>query len=226
MPDTPPDIGCLEGYADYDVRWAWHDGPLTPGPDLRVPGQERGAQPAVGAAADVRGRAARGARRQRVRRRHRGGRPAGGRVGGRGRPPHAGVVPVPRQPRRHRAPDHPARLGALADALLQLVVQPGAHDVLHEVGRRHGAHPRGHRLPRRPVVAARGLRRRRRDPAAPAVDRQRVGGVDRPGLQVPRAVGLPDGAGVHVREGLRVGGARVPRHAPSGSSPPRGCAWS
>ncbi|HET9998911.1 MAG TPA: hypothetical protein VFQ17_15435, partial [Nocardioides sp.] len=26
-----PDIACLEGYADYDVRWAWHDGPLTPG---------------------------------------------------------------------------------------------------------------------------------------------------------------------------------------------------
>jgi hypothetical protein len=24
-PDTPPDIGCLEGYADYDVRWAWND---------------------------------------------------------------------------------------------------------------------------------------------------------------------------------------------------------
>ena len=20
-----PDIACLEGYADYDVRWAWHD---------------------------------------------------------------------------------------------------------------------------------------------------------------------------------------------------------
>ena len=25
------DIACLEGYAEYDVRWAWHDGPLTPG---------------------------------------------------------------------------------------------------------------------------------------------------------------------------------------------------
>ena len=161
-----------EGYADYDVRWPWHDGAADARADVRVPGQERGAQPAVGAAADVRGRAARGARRQRVRRRHRRGRPAGRRVGGRGRPPHAGVVPVPRQPRRHRAPDHPARLGALADALLQLVVQPGAHDVLHEVGRRHGADPRGRRLPRRPLVAARGLRRRRRDPAAPAVDRR------------------------------------------------------
>src|SRR3954452_24741105 len=36
MPDTAaadgrPDIGCLEGYADYDVRWAWRDGPLEPG---------------------------------------------------------------------------------------------------------------------------------------------------------------------------------------------------
>jgi hypothetical protein len=23
MPDAPPDIGCREGYADYDVRWPW-----------------------------------------------------------------------------------------------------------------------------------------------------------------------------------------------------------
>ena len=34
MPDAPPDIGCLEGYADYDVRWAWNaqdGGSLVPG---------------------------------------------------------------------------------------------------------------------------------------------------------------------------------------------------
>ena len=62
-----PDIACLEGYADYDVRWAWHDGAAYARADVRVPGQERGAQPAVGAAADVRGRPARRHRRQRVR---------------------------------------------------------------------------------------------------------------------------------------------------------------
>jgi hypothetical protein len=39
---------------------------------------------------------------------------------------------------------------------------------------------------------------------------ERVGGVAGPRLPVPRAVGLPDGAGVHLREGLRVGGPRVP----------------
>ena len=183
--------------------------------DLRVPGQERGPQPALGAAADVRGGAARRPGRQRVRRRHARGGPAGGRVGRSRRPLHPGVVPLPGQPGRHRAPHHPARLGPLADPLLQLVLQPRAHDVLHEVGRRHGADPRGRRLPRRPVVAARGLQRRGGDPASPAVDRQRVGGVDRPRLQVPRAVGLPDGPGVHLRQGLRVGGARVPRHLPA-----------
>ena len=26
-----PDIACLEGYADYDVRWAWHDAVRTTG---------------------------------------------------------------------------------------------------------------------------------------------------------------------------------------------------
>ncbi len=31
MPDSPPDIRCLEGYAEYDVRWAWNAGPLRPG---------------------------------------------------------------------------------------------------------------------------------------------------------------------------------------------------
>jgi hypothetical protein len=25
MPEAPPDIGCLEGYAGYDVRWPWSD---------------------------------------------------------------------------------------------------------------------------------------------------------------------------------------------------------
>src|SRR5882757_697961 len=30
-PDKGPDIRCLEGYADYDVRWAWREGPLKPG---------------------------------------------------------------------------------------------------------------------------------------------------------------------------------------------------
>ena len=31
-PDAlPPDIGCLEGYAEYDVHWAWQTGSLTPG---------------------------------------------------------------------------------------------------------------------------------------------------------------------------------------------------
>jgi hypothetical protein len=29
MPD--PDIACLEGYADYDVRWPWTERPLEPG---------------------------------------------------------------------------------------------------------------------------------------------------------------------------------------------------
>ena len=58
--------------------------PAHPRADLCLPGQERGPQPALGAAADVRGGPARRAGRQPVRRRHRRGRPAGGR-GARGR---------------------------------------------------------------------------------------------------------------------------------------------
>ncbi len=30
-PEALPDIACLEGDPAYDVRWAWHDGPLEPG---------------------------------------------------------------------------------------------------------------------------------------------------------------------------------------------------
>ena len=207
---TEPDIRCLEGDPAYDVTWPWHDGKLRSGLTcvFRVKNEARNlpwvlprmleaVQHVVlvdNGSDDGTPEVAREIA-ERVRRRG---------------PLHRHVVPLAGEPGRRRAPRHPARLRALADPLLQLVVRARAHGVLDEVGRRHGARPRGRRDARRPVLAAGGLRRGGRDPAAPAVDRERRGGLDRPGLPVPRAVGLPDGAGVHVREGLRVGGARVP----------------
>ena len=95
----------------------------------------------------------------------------------------------------------------LADALLQLVLQPGPHVLLDEVGRRHGAHARGRGHPARPVVAARVHPDDRGDAAAPADRRRRVDRVARPLAALPRAVGLPDGSGLHLREGLRLGAA-------------------
>ena len=52
--------------------------------------------------------------------------------------------------------------------------------------------------------------RDRRDAAAPADRRRRVDRLARPVAALPRAVGLPDGPGLHLREGLRLGAARVP----------------
>ena len=56
--------------------------------------------------------------------------------------------------RRRRAPGHPRHVGPLADALLQLVLQPRPDGVLDEVGRRHGADAGGRRHPARPGLAA------------------------------------------------------------------------
>ncbi|UUZ61215.1 sulfotransferase family protein [Nocardioides sp. B-3] len=63
-----PDIPSLEGLPDYDVTRP-PEQRRTPHPrtDLRLPGEERGTQPAPGAAADLRRRPARAAGRQRVR---------------------------------------------------------------------------------------------------------------------------------------------------------------
>ena len=178
---------------------------------LRLPGAQRGAQPAVGAAADPLRRPARAPRRQRLDRRHaRGGR-VDRRRPRRERPLHRADLPARRGPRRRRAPRHPRHLGALADALLQLVLQPRADVVLDEVGRRHGAHARGRRHPARPGLAAGVDPDHRGHAAAPA---DRGGRADRlagPVAALPRAVGLSHGSGLHLREGLRLGAARVPR---------------
>ena len=74
----------------------------TAGPraDVRLPGPQRGAQPAVGAAADLRGRPARAARRQRLGRRHGRRRARGGRGVRRRRPADRPRLPPPRLARR------------------------------------------------------------------------------------------------------------------------------
>ncbi len=118
---------------------------------------------------------------------------------------------APGRPGRRRAPRHAGHQRPLADALLQLVLQPGPHVLLDEVGRRHGAHARGRGHPARPVVAARVDPDDRGDAAAPADRRRRVDRLARPVAALPRAVGLSDGSGLHLREGLRLGAARVSR---------------
>ena len=70
--------------------------------------------------------------------------------------------------------------------------------------------PEGAGHPARPVVAAAVDPRDRRDAAPPADRRRRVDRLARPVAALPRAVGLPDGSGLHLREGLRLGAARVP----------------
>ena len=191
--------------------------------DLRLPGQERGPQPAVGAAADVRGRPARRARRQRLRRRHRGRRPA-------------------RSPSQHGAADrltlarYPFRVSRAGAE--HLTTPPDSVHSLTHFYNWSFSHVRtsysmkwdgdmvltreGVELLARPVAGS-----SRTSAAIVAMPRHPLSVVDdstglaRPRPAVPRALGLPDGPGVHVRQGLRVGAARVPGHAPSGSSPQR-----
>ena len=74
------------------------------GADLRLPGAQRGAQPAVGAAADLLRRRPRAPRRQRLRRRHRRRREAGRGAVRRGRPAHRPRLPARGRPGRRRAP--------------------------------------------------------------------------------------------------------------------------
>ena len=205
-----------EGRDDFEVRWPTGCRCPRARPDIGAAGEERGPQPAVGAATAVPGRPARGRRRQPVRRRHAGGRTGGCRPGGCGRSPHRHRVPVQRQPVRRGAPRHARGLGAQPRLLLQLVLRPRADRLLHEVGRRHGPDRGGRRDVRRPRVAARERRSGGRDAEAPAVRGERPGRLSRRLHDQRRGVRLPDGRRLPVRQGLRVGDADgAARHPPA-----------
>ena len=121
---------------------------------LRVKDEARGLP--LGAAAAAPRLRPRAARRQRLDRRHPARwPPRRGRAAGLADKFTQDGVPLRGRARRRRAPRASRAIGALAGLLLQLVLRPGPHPLLVEVGRRHGPHHRGRGVDRRPRLAGR-----------------------------------------------------------------------
>ena len=157
---TSPDTGAvmpnIEGERTRHSHWPWHkDAPLSPGLTTVIPVEKRRPFHATRAARRTRSDRARRRRRQPVRR-HGRRLAADRREAWAVRQADCAGLSLCCQSVRAGAPVDPGAVGAQPGLLLQLVVRPGRHRVLHEVGRRHGAHTGGYRDRTRPRVAAHG----------------------------------------------------------------------